>query len=115
MARDPRSRDELYRRLAEVLGADATDTLMEALPPHHWDELATKDDLARLDQRLDQRLDHMEARWTARLEATEYKIVAAFRGELNAAITSQTRSIMFSLLGGMLGTGSLVLAAARLG
>lgn len=146
MARDPRSPDELHRRLTEVLGAEAADTLMEALPPHRWDELARKDDIYVLKrdvdelrhdvevvkadvesvkhdvgllrigfERFDDRLDHMETRWETRLEATEHEIVAAFRGELNHAITSQTRSILFSLLGGMLGTGSLVLTAARLG
>src|SRR5437764_206623 len=43
MARNPQSRDELHRRLVEFIGSEAADTLMEALPPHSWDELATKD------------------------------------------------------------------------
>jgi predicted nuclease with TOPRIM domain len=167
LARDPQSRHDLYRRLSELLGAEHADTLMEALPPHSWDELATRADLFLLRsdlesvkadvesvkadvesvkadvesvkadvesvkadvesvkrdvglltigfERFDDRLDRMDERWTDRLETTEHKIVAAFRGELNAAVSGQTRTMVFSLLGAVLTTGSLVLAAARLG
>jgi hypothetical protein len=39
---------------------------------------------------------------------------ADFRGEINAATTAQTRTIMFSMLGAILGHGGLVLAALQL-
>jgi hypothetical protein len=146
LSRDPRSRDDLHQRLTEVLGAPHADTLMEALPPHSRDELATKTDLGVLKadiehvkadvehvkadvehvkadvgllrigfERFEERLDQMDEHWTTRLELTEHRLTAVFRGELHAAITSQTRSILLSVLGATLATGSLVLAAARLG
>lgn len=50
-----------------------------------------------------------------RIEGVRNDLTAAFRGELIAAITSQTRILVFSLLGGVFGAGGLVLAATRLG
>ena len=51
----PTSEEErlaLLSRLTETLGADAARTLMESLPPTHWDQIATKDDLRALEERL---------------------------------------------------------------
>jgi len=45
----------LLSRLTETLGADAARTLMESLPPTHWDQIATKDDLRALEERLVQK------------------------------------------------------------
>ncbi|MCY3911404.1 MAG: hypothetical protein OXF99_07800 [bacterium] len=42
----------LMRRLIEVLGEEEAETLMESLPPVVWSQLATKDDLAALEERL---------------------------------------------------------------
>ena len=42
----------LMRRLIEVLGEEEAETLMESLPPVVWSQLATKDDLAALENRL---------------------------------------------------------------
>lgn len=127
MPRDPQSRDELHRRLAESIGPEAAATLMEALPPHPWDELASRSDVAVLKtdvavlktdvgelcrdfERLDTKIDRVEERFTARLETTEHKLMAAFRLEL----ASSTRAIIFSQIGVVLSTGTLVIAAARL-
>ena len=145
MARDPRSRHELKRKLEEALGQEAADTLMEALPPHPWDELATKADVALLrtdvealradvgvlksdvgvlksdvgalksDVTLLRRdVERLEERFELKLEAMGHQLIGAFRGELNAAITGQTRAILVSMVGMALSTGSLVLAAAQL-
>jgi predicted nuclease with TOPRIM domain len=135
MAHDPRPRHELHRRLEELLGEEAADTLMEALPPVPWDELATKEDLARLEERLNARLDGriatldgriatldgridsledrigtLDERWTERLELTEHKLMAAFRYEL----IQQSRTVIASQIGAIVATGSVVVAAARL-
>jgi hypothetical protein len=113
MPRDPQSRDELHRRLAESIGPEAAATLMEALPPHPWDELASRSDVGELRrdfERLDTKIDRVEERFTARLETTEHKLMAAFRLEL----ASSTRAIIFSQIGVVLSTGTLVIAAARL-
>jgi hypothetical protein len=72
----------------------------------------------RLDERLggfDAKLAGVREDLSVRLEANEHKIVGAFRGELNRAITSQTRSILVSLLGMVVATGSFMLAAVQLG
>jgi len=65
MVVDERSRHELYRRLEEVLGPDAATTLIEHLPPVGWADVATKNDLAGLEQRLEGRFTAMDDRITA--------------------------------------------------
>jgi hypothetical protein len=107
MARDPRSRHELNRRLEETLGPEAAETLMEAQPPHPWNELATKADLF-------EGLNGLEARMDLKLEAMEHRVIAAFRGELVTAVAGQSRMMWYSSLGSVIATGSLVLAASRL-
>jgi len=65
-----------------------------------WDDLVTKDYLK----------DHLELRF----EAFESRITAAFRAELNASITSQTRSIILGQMGAVIATAAAVIAAAQL-
>ena len=56
----------------------------------------------------------LEERMTARIEMSEYKLTAVFRGELNAAITSQTRSLIYSNLGITVTLAATFLAALKL-
>ena len=63
MVVDERSRHELYRRLEEVLGPEAATTLIEHLPPVGWADVATKHDLAGLEERLDLRFDRLDDRF----------------------------------------------------
>jgi hypothetical protein len=143
MVLDERSRHELYLRLEAVLGADAATALMEHLPPVGWADVATKRDLDALEQRLDlrldavdQRFDFFEARFDERLgaleerfdqrsgaleerlnlrsEALEHKLVAAFRGELQTALTAQGRQLAITLAGTAGALSALAFAAARL-
>lgn len=103
MVLDERSRHQLYLRLEEALGADAATTLMEHLPPLGWADVAMKRDLDGLEQRLD-----------LRLEALEHKLLAAFRGELQAALTAQGRQLAITLAGTAGALSALAFAAARL-
>lgn len=64
MVVDDRSRHELYRRLEEVLGLEAATTLIEHLPPVGWADVATKGDLAALEQRLELRFDRIDDRFS---------------------------------------------------
>ena len=45
-------RVNLIRSLEPALGPDATNALMSYIPPFTWDNLATKDDLARTEENL---------------------------------------------------------------
>lgn len=114
MAIDERSRHALYLGLVRLLGEEDATTLMEHLPPVGWADVATRHDLAALEQRLDLRFEAMDVR----LESLEARMLGTFRGELVTAITTQTRSILFTLvftlIGTMLTLTALVFAAARL-
>ena len=103
MAIDERSRHDLYLRLEGLLGPKAATTLMEHLPPVGWADVATKHDLDALAERMD-----------LRCEALGYKLLATFRGELQAALTSQTRQLTITLIGTAGTIGMLAFAAARL-
>ena len=73
------SRNQLYNRLEEVLGHDEAAVLMAHLPPVGWADVATKQDLAQLELRLELRIE----------------------SAINAALVTQTRVIIFALLGAM--------------
>jgi hypothetical protein len=112
---------------------------MAQLPTVDRGALATKADLTALEQRMDdqftavgqrftaleqriddrftavgQRFTALEGRIDDRTEALEQRLLAAFRGELNAAITSQTRAMIFTTGGAVVSLGGLALALARL-
>ncbi|MGH8993981.1 MAG: hypothetical protein ACRDYV_07890 [Acidimicrobiia bacterium] len=117
MALDERSRHELFLRLEAVLGPQPAETLMELMPPVGWADVATKRDLDALEQRMDQRFETMEQRF----ETMEHKLMAAFRGELLAAVTAQTsvfsaqtRTLVLANIGAVLSTATLAFAAAKL-
>lgn len=121
MTTDARSRPDLFRLLEPTLGTEATLAMIDALPPYDWPDLATKDDLAHLDQRWSERLDRMDERWSERLDRMDERFVlrheslsneltATFRKELNDAITAQTRTIVFGILGLVVSMGSFMLA-----
>jgi hypothetical protein len=104
----------LYLRLEEVLGPEAATTLMEHLPPIGWADVAMKRDLDALEQRLDLRFAALEERVDLRSEALEHKLVAAFRGELQTALTAQGRQLAITLAGTAGALSALAFAAARL-
>jgi hypothetical protein len=53
MASQEPARHGLYAELQHVLGPEHADTLMAYLPQHRSEEVATKDDIARLEARFD--------------------------------------------------------------
>ena len=77
MSVDEPVRLRLHRRLSELLDAELADAMMESMPPMRWDQLATKDDIERLDARMERverslvdhggRFERLDAR-TERLE-----------------------------------------------
>ncbi len=101
MAVDERARHELYTQLERVLGTEAATTLLEHLPPVGWADVATKHDLDELERRID-----------LRFEMTEQRMLAAFRGELVSAITTQTRTMIFTMAGTVVSLAAVAFAAA---
>ena len=93
MAVDERARLELYQRLEQFLGEEATGTLMGYLPAVASADLATRADLEQ------------------KLASLEHKLIAEFHSEL----TAQTRTMIFSVLGAMVGQSGLAVALSRAG
>lgn len=130
MAVDERSRHELYHRLEEVLGPDAATTLIEHLPPVGWADVATKNDLAGLEQRMDLRFARVEGRFDSideRFNAMDDRITAAtsdlratFEHEMRVQsesfgqqLRSQTTTMVFGLVSVVLTMAALAFALAR--
>lgn len=114
MAADERARQELHRRLEEVLGVEQALTLM-AYQPHG--EPATKEDLGTLEQHLSQRMDHLEQRIDLKIELMAQRCETALHQGLSGLRTemvSQTRLLFFSMIGTMMTLATLVFAAVRL-
>jgi hypothetical protein len=120
MVVDERARHELFGRLEDVLGAKHAVTLMEHMPPVGWADVATKHDLAvlkrdldALEERLELRIDGVRQELGAQISAMRQEIVALFRAELSSALTAQTKTLMFTVLGALTSMTALVLAAGR--
>ncbi|MEQ8842227.1 MAG: hypothetical protein RIB98_14685 [Acidimicrobiales bacterium] len=77
---DENTRLRIRQYLLELMDEDAANAMMESMPPIPWTQLATKDDMARLDGRLvgiDRRLDSTNERIdnvADRLDSTNERI-----------------------------------------
>ncbi|HVF19998.1 MAG TPA: hypothetical protein VNA14_07135 [Mycobacteriales bacterium] len=111
MAVDERARHELSRSSSGSRPAEAATTLLEYLRPVGWADVATKHDLAELERRMDLRFELVDARF----DTLEQRVLVAFRGELVAAITTQTRSMVFTMAGTVVSLAAVALAATRAG
>ena len=103
MAVDERARHELYLQLARVLGEDQSATMMALLPPDGWADVARRHDLDRVEASLradvgqlrteiDQLRTEMDLRFDridGRIDAAKNELLAAFRGELVAAVSAR--------------------------
>ena len=101
-------RFELQQKLIEVLKERPANTLMESLPPMDWHELATKDDLAALEDRMDARFEVVDIRFEALRTELGAKIdtgltdlnakidtgLADVRGETKLGLAKQTYVIL---------------------
>ena len=112
MVVDDRSRHQLYRRLEEVLGPDEATTLIEHLPPLRWADVATKHDLAALEQRIDLRFARVEERFDGvddRIRTATADLRALFEHELR----SQTTTVVFGMVTIVLTMAALAFALVR--
>jgi hypothetical protein len=107
MAIDERARHELHRKLEEVLGPNEAATLMSHLPPVGWADVATKHDLALLEERMNLRFQSMEDRIDGKLDR--------LRGDIFDRMAQQSvtflRATVLSIVGSVLTVASLVFAA----
>ena len=90
---------------------------MELLPPVGWADVATKRDLDALEERMNLRFDLVDRRF----EASEHKLLAAFRGELLSAvgaqsnlIAAQTKTLVVANIATVLSIAALAFGAAKL-
>jgi ubiquinone biosynthesis protein UbiJ len=81
---DERARYRMQRRIAEVIDEETAVTLMAHLPPGGWADVATKGDIARLEDRID-RLDQRLMRSLVIFMATTISAVLATAGVVIAA------------------------------
>ena len=68
-------RAALYTSLMDTMGDEAAETLMDQLPPGGWDQMATKDDLAGVEQRLQASLAVLAAETNAKFAESHTKLV----------------------------------------
>jgi len=87
MAVDERARQQLYRKLEEVLGQREASTLMERLPAEGFGQLATKQDLAQTVEAAKQEL-RAEIHKVARQQTIVYTtIMAVLNGVVFTALS----------------------------
>ena len=87
---DERTRHEMYLGLEEKLGTAVADAVMQHLPPVGWADVATKHDLAALEERLDLRFavvdvrfDAFERRVDERFDGLESRLDLRIQAEIN--------------------------------
>jgi predicted nuclease with TOPRIM domain len=85
-----------------------------------WDERIThlettwNDRITHLDQKWDDRTTHLDEKWDERWGKLEAELKASFRGELNAALVSQTRTVVFSTLGAVVSMSGVAFVLATM-
>ena len=91
---DERTRHEMYLGLEQKLGTLVADAVMQHLPPIGWADVATKHDLAGLEERIDLRFQvvdlgfsALEARMSGAIEAAQRRMIQWTVGTMIALTT----------------------------
>lgn len=119
MASSEKARLELQRALAEALGDDVAERMMESLPPFPWHEVARQGDLVALRSDVDElRHDVDELRIDVRIirETLDLRFDSLRDGlsaQFHADLVTHTRTMVFSLLAAVFTAASLAFAAVR--
>ena len=105
---DERTRHEMYLGLEEKLGTAVADAVMQHLPPVGWADVATKHDLAALEERLglrfavvDVRLDSLERSIDGRFDSFERRVDDRFDGletHLDLRIQAEINRLLYFLI-----------------
>ena len=93
MAVSEARRRDLYTGLDELLGTDRADTLMAYLPAYETIEVATKDDIGRIEDRL----DRIENRLEGGLEAVNQRLDRFFLTQ-SAGLIAMVGTLIAALL-----------------
>jgi hypothetical protein len=133
MTIDERARHELFLAVEHHLGPSQAETLMGMLPPVGWADVATKHDLAALEERIDLRFESIDLRFESidlrfdaidlrfdaidrrfesldpRFESIEHRIL----GELDRKLNQQTRTLFFGVVGMQATMVALIAALLR--
>lgn len=104
MAVNERGCRELHARLAEAIGEEAADELMEQLPPVPWHALATHADVDRSVVLVRADLEREMGALRAELRGD----MAALGAHLETRMANQTRTLVFSMLGMWLASMSVI-------
>ena len=110
-----RSRHDLYEAAKRGLGPEAAETLMELVPPVGWAEVATKQDLQRLEAATRQDIQNLQEsikKDLAILEHTMRGEMEKLRGDLMAQMVVQTRTMVFSFAGSVVALAGIAFGAA---
>jgi hypothetical protein len=116
MTIDERARHELFIAAEKVLGSHQSETLMEMLPPVGWADVATKHDLAQLEERMSLRFDMVDQRFDMvdqRFEMVDQRfetLTHQLLGELERRLNAQTRTLFLALAGLLISLTTLLLA-----
>ena len=114
MTVDEAARHRLFNKLEEVLGPQEAGTLMTSLPTYDLEGVATKADIDGLRSATKADIDGLRnatqaefALVRAEMRALNNELLAGIRQEMHLLITSQTRTLMFTLIGVALSITSL--------
>ena len=121
---DERTRHEMYLGLEEKLGTAVADAVMQHLPPVGWADVATKHDLAALEERLglrfavvDVRLDSLERSIDGRFDSFERRVDDRFDGletHLDLRIQAEINRLLYFLIPTIFTAIGLAFAVSKL-
>jgi hypothetical protein len=112
MAIEEHRRIALHRAASQTWGKEVADTLVDMVAPPgevpagradvqavRAEVDALRTDLALMERRWDERFAAMDQRWDLRMEALEHRMTATFERRMADAVSTQTKTLVFSQLG----------------